>query len=138
MDTHNTLYTEFKKSRYLYRLIMYMNRSNLNDSLALCHLLLIHAKRRIYSIEAEAIQFTRTLEIQIAEAIAAGISMDDWIAQQASIGMRDLASLRKSWKHVAYIISTYIIKADYAEIDPGSQNIPNPQQDIPDLVRLSF
>ena len=138
MDTYNSLYIAFRQSRYLYRLIMYMNRSNLNDSLALCHLLLIHAKRRIHGIEAEAIQFTRTLEIQIAEAIAAGISMDDWIAQQASIGMRDLASLRKSWKHVAYIISTYIIKADYAEIDPGSQNMPNPQQDIPDLVRLSF
>lgn len=135
---NQSLYNQFNQMWYLYRFILHLKGCSRDSGLLLSAMLRNRALHRLYSAPVTRYDFSSEQDIEIASKIASGVLMDDWIGQKVATGMLDIKSLRQSWVRVALIISTYLTKADFADIDPGSLEQPNYQSDIPEIVKLQF
>lgn len=141
MDSkNNQLHEIIDSSHYLYRLVLKLNRLNADDGLVLSGMVLTYAKSQRHR-KRESYCIKDCLELAITDAIAAGRLMEDWIAERIAIGHRDTKIMREAWVRTAAVIASYIVKAGYIDIDPGREEEPNPQNDIPkqdERVRLEF
>ena len=126
-------YNNFNKLRYLYRLVLKLRNISREEGLLYCRFLLIRSNWQRKSKPIEYLTFDSDFEITVAKAIASGVLMEDWVAEQVASGYTDSQSLRTLWIRTATIITTYLTRAK--EID---YQVDEDMGEIKSNIQLEF
>ena len=87
-----------------------MRKMDQLHGLLYCRYLLIRARWRRNSQANQYMPFDHELEIRIAKAMASGVLMEDWVAQEVASGYMESKSLRMMWVRTAAVITTYLMR----------------------------